>query len=47
MCSSDPPPPPPAKIPFSGWNNVDYDWSIDVPKDVDLDEDGSPINPNQ
>ena len=43
----NPPPPPPAKIPFAGWNNGDYDWSIDVPEDVDLDEDGNPINPNQ
>ena len=41
----NPPPSPPALIPFAGWNNGVVDWSINVPDDVDLDEDGNPIDP--
>ena len=37
--------PPAPLIPYAGWNNATVDWSIDVPDDVDLDEDGNPIDP--
>ena len=45
MQMPNPPPPPAALISYVGWNNAAVDWSIDVPPDVDLDEEGNPIDP--
>ena len=44
MQMPNPPPPPAALIPYAGWNNATVDWSIDVSADVDLDEEGNPID---
>ena len=42
---ANPPPPPRVKIPYERWNNTEIDWSIELPPEVDLDEEVSPIAP--
>ena len=39
------PKPPKKLIPYNKWNVEEVNWNFEVEDDVDLDEEGNPIDP--